>query len=599
MSRSNQKKTFTVTASPAPVLTLTLNPVSGPVGKSVKVTGTGFGANETVKIYLDSTSRGLIIGTRANAAGEIGKTITIPSTPNGQHKIIAVGQTTDRRKTATFTVTDPPTPKLSAVSPTSGPAGTTVRVSGRDYRPGETVNLYIDSTSGAPKVTAVASSSGSISATIIMPDLVGGKHLILAVGQTSKNKTSIPFTLTPTVTILPTSGQNRATLTVQAKGFTANEPVKFFWDGSSTSEGGATTDSKGVATFTVRGPWTNGAHTGVIRGLTSRLEDSVTYTVVAFVKLTPSTGDVNTDISIRGTGFKAGTAINIYWNTATSSNLICSTRSSDDLGTFTCTASPPANGRIGANTIIAAGGGVTASATFTLTAPSANAAVVTTTPESSPAAGGDEPATATPTGRPDSSSTPTAEVTATPDQPSPTETAEPEVTETPEPQQVQVVLIPVADTSVSAATPDEAGSGEGDGTLSAGGQDGALALVTFQVDGIAAGTIINATLVLTGAGDAAGPAGGIRALNGFVVDESSLTYSAVSLEGVPPALDANGNPAGNSWIEPGVETTIDVTGSVTADGFITFAIPGTVEQEVAFGSRASGSPPRLIVEVLK
>jgi hypothetical protein len=85
---------------------------------------------------------------------------------------------------------------------------------------------------------------------------------------------------------------------------------------------------------------------------------------------------------------------------------------------------------------------------------------------------------------------------------------------------------------------------------------------------------------------------------GAIVDESSWNHDTVSVTSLPPALRADGSAASVDWFDPGVETAIDVTGTVAADGTVTFAIAGTPDQVVAIASRESGTPPRLVVTVL-
>ncbi|MER3404301.1 MAG: hypothetical protein C4289_03290 [Chloroflexota bacterium] len=169
---------------------------------------------------------------------------------------------------------------------------------------------------------------------------------------------------------------------------------------------------------------------------------------------------------------------------------------------------------------------------------------------------------------------------------------------TPEPVPRELVFLPVADASVAAATPDQPQPPDTLGVLAAGGPDGAVALITFQVEGIAAGTVVDARLILTNVGDAGAAGGAVTYVPGFWVDEASLTYAGAPVLDQAPVLRSDGTPAIIEWLDPWVESTIDVTGTVTADGTITFVIPGTPEATLILGSRESGTPPRLVITVL-
>jgi hypothetical protein len=63
------------------------------------------------------------------------------------------------------------------------------------------------------------------------------------------------------------------------------------------------------------------------------------------------------------------------------------------------------------------------------------------------------------------------------------------------------------------------------------------------------------------------------------------------------ACAADGS-AASPWLDPWVETAVDVTGSVGADGTITFVVTGTSDATLVLGSRESGAPARLVVTVL-
>ncbi len=577
-------------------LAITLDPVTGPVGTSVKVSGTLFGANETVKIYLDSSSTTAIGTVSTNAAGAFSKNVTVPATSIGTHKIHAVGQSSGKRKSLTFTVTAPPPPAVT-LNPKTGPAGTSIQVTGTNYDPGESVKVYLNSTRTTPLATINANSSGVWVATITMPDTVGGNQRIHGVGQKSSKRAANTFKVTPTVTSSASTGTARKTLTISVKGFTAGEVVEFFWDGSSTREGTSTTNSNGVAQFTVKAPWTNGPHTGTAKGKSSKMEGSTTFSVVPNVRLTPRSGDDLTSFEVRGTGFAPSTTVNVFWDRSGNGNLLCSARTSSTYGTFTCVVTPISGTSLGSHTVLAIGPGLTASATFSVTSIAVRQSSIET---STPTATTTPTPAATASPVETESATETAEATVEPTQTAePTETPMPEPTATAEPVQREVVVLAIADTSVSAAAAELPQPLEGSETLPAGGESGEAALISFSVEGIAAGTVISASLVLTSYGDIGAAPGFVYAIAGYYVEEQALTYSGIALDGLQPALRVDGLVTAIDWIEPGQEIWIDVTGSVTAEGLITFVIPSNAENPVRFSSREGGAPPKLVITILE
>lgn len=161
-------------------------------------------------------------------------------------------------------------------------------------------------------------------------------------------------------------------------------------------------------------------------------------------------------------------------------------------------------------------------------------------------------------------------------------------------------MLAVADASVSPArvsgTP-AAGMGGDPTVLAAGGPEGSLAFLTFQVAGIEAGTVLDARLVLTGAGQLSGAGGTLGALPGVWIDEAGMTYETAPAYDAPPALAGDETVAYIDWIGPGTETTIDVTGTVREDGTVTFVLAGTPESPIAVASRESAAPPRLVIAI--
>jgi len=130
--------------------------------------------------------------------------------------------------------------------------------------------------------------------------------------------------------------------------------------------------------------------------------------------------------------------------------------------------------------------------------------------------------------------------------------------------------------------------------LPVGGPDGAVAYLTFQVEGLAPGSLVSARLVLVGAIGFGGPLS-VGALPGVWVDEAGLT-SGTAPGGDWPAIGAGGAQAAATPIWLGSEAVFDVSGTVTADGAVTFVVRGTPDAGQALGSRESGIPARLEVE---
>src|SRR5262249_22366745 len=112
---------FTVTVPPT---ITTLSPTSGPVGTSVTITGTNFGATQ-------GTSTVAFNGTTATTTSWSATSIVVP-VPSGATTgsvVVTVGGLASNGPT--FTVTVPPT--ITNLSPALGPIGTAVTITGTGF----------------------------------------------------------------------------------------------------------------------------------------------------------------------------------------------------------------------------------------------------------------------------------------------------------------------------------------------------------------------------------------------------------------------------------------------------------------------------------
>src|SRR5262249_27135380 len=112
---------FTVTVPPT---ITTLSPTNGPVGTSITITGTNFGATQ-------GTSTVTFNGTSATPTSWSATRIVAP-VPTGAttgNVVVTVGGPASNGMS--FTVNVPPT--ITSLSPTSGPVGTSVTITGTNF----------------------------------------------------------------------------------------------------------------------------------------------------------------------------------------------------------------------------------------------------------------------------------------------------------------------------------------------------------------------------------------------------------------------------------------------------------------------------------
>jgi alpha-tubulin suppressor-like RCC1 family protein len=190
----------------APVITL--NPNSGVAGTHIAVAGSGFGNSEQVKVFyqtnIPSPTQVQICAVTASSTGTFScssSTTVIPTTDTGSagaHALVAVGTASGLRATKNFVLR--PT---VGVSPSSGPPGTMVTVTGSRFKPSETVTvLYLTelvSPATQTLCTTTATSTGTISCAATIPTTNAGPtgaHSITATGSATKTAGTASYTLT-------------------------------------------------------------------------------------------------------------------------------------------------------------------------------------------------------------------------------------------------------------------------------------------------------------------------------------------------------------------------------------------------------------------
>ncbi|MBS0571464.1 MAG: IPT/TIG domain-containing protein [Proteobacteria bacterium] len=277
---------FTVT-TPAPTIS-SFSPTSGTVGTTVTINGTNFSstvANDTVKFN----------GISATVSTATTAKLTVPVPPGATTGPITVttgGQTT--ASSSNFTVTTP-APTISSFTPTNGPVGTTVTITGTNFDPNPTNDMV--TFNGTAATTASATSTQLV---VSVPSGATTGKIKVTIGSRSATSGA---NFTPTVSITgfsPSNGPIGTTVTIQGQGFSStasNNTVTF--NGTA-----ATVVSTTTTQLTVTVP--AGATTGPITVTTGgKTATSSTSFVVApqVLGLNPASGPVGTSVTIAGSNF--------------------------------------------------------------------------------------------------------------------------------------------------------------------------------------------------------------------------------------------------------------------------------------------------------
>jgi len=269
--------TFTVTTS-----NITVNPTSGPVGTNVTVTGSNFIDNSTITLNFDGNP----IATNpspvtANATGWFSATFNFNFNDTAGVKQVLASDGVNSAS-ATFTVT----PSIT-LSPTNGPIGSSVNVTGSGFAASQPVIVtFAGSTVATTPVSFSTNGFGFFNASFTIPtgQTAGGKTVNAT--DASSNAANATFTVTPSISLSPTSGNVGSTVTVSGSGFAANSALTAKFAGSTVIISGTTsTNSSGSftgANFTVptwAPTWATGSVQMVIITDATSNSSSNTYTV--------------------------------------------------------------------------------------------------------------------------------------------------------------------------------------------------------------------------------------------------------------------------------------------------------------------------------
>jgi hypothetical protein len=196
----------TGTTTPTPILAttpqagaaLSLSPTSGVAGSNVTANGSGFAPGETVDVSFN----GQAVGTPSvNNGGTFSLAFTVPNTAPGQYGVLAKGRTSGDTASNSFTINQGAA--ALAFNPPQAAPGTSITVTGTNFKPGETVTLSFN---GPTVGTETADTNGQVTFTFTVPATVAaGQYGVTATGQTSGFVVNSTYTLVAGATPVATA----------------------------------------------------------------------------------------------------------------------------------------------------------------------------------------------------------------------------------------------------------------------------------------------------------------------------------------------------------------------------------------------------------
>ncbi len=333
----------------AAVGTISVVPISGPVGSSVSISGTGFALGGTYTVYFGSVP--YFTGTIA-AGGVLTATFfPVPASTAGGHAVTVTTTGLDTSNIVTFTTT----PQIT-LSSTSVQAGNTIYVYGSGFTASSTVIIYIDSSA---TTSAGTSTSGSFTAILSVPSGASGYHTITAVDSLSNTASTTYYITGPQITLSNTSVHAGDSITIYGNGFGVGSTITIYVDGAVQTTTYAGTSGTLSVNLTV--PQGIGGYHTVTATDSLGNTATATYSIARSMTINQSSYTAGEQLAISGTSFAASSTVTIYID-----NVAITSTTSNASGSFTATLPVP-EGVKGTHTVTTTDSlGNTVSATYTI-----------------------------------------------------------------------------------------------------------------------------------------------------------------------------------------------------------------------------------------
>ncbi len=270
-----------------------------------KVHGGGFGPSESVDLHLDSKTGTVLATVSTDVVGAFAETnVQLPNwISGGIHKLYGVGSNSGIVGWGPFTVTS-----TGSLSDTALAAGDSTTYTGVGYLPNETVAISFPNQ--APQ-SFDADGNGKLTASLVAPAEAGPNE---AISITSSDGTDqITYKVLTTLT-LPPSGEPGVPVVFSATGYGAKETVEAYVDDVDSGQGFAS-DASGNVSGSVTPDTTFGTHQLKFVGKASGQTAADKVSMPAYVTLTPSSGPVGTQVSVKSLyGWPHGETVSFWWD---------------------------------------------------------------------------------------------------------------------------------------------------------------------------------------------------------------------------------------------------------------------------------------------
>ena len=246
----------TLTVSPK----ITLSPVSGGVGTSVTVRGTGFGKDEgSIRVTYDGNEAKT--GITADSKGSWSVSFAVPSSVKGVHTVDALGASTEAGDVTdvTFFVSS-----AVKIKPESGYVGDSITVEGCGFGSNESgITVTLDGSVAKSNITA--NGEGCWTTSLVIPESAGGSRFIDAYSSstTATDVADAKLNIVSKMVIEPAEGYVGCDVAVNGTGFGADKELTIKYDNVAVAAN-AVSDAQGNFQASFKAPKSPGGKHNVI-----------------------------------------------------------------------------------------------------------------------------------------------------------------------------------------------------------------------------------------------------------------------------------------------------------------------------------------------
>ena len=322
----------TIPATPALAQpTVTLSPTSGSIGTRVTITATNFESfkNTEVSIFFNGVeidNSPVIVP----SDGRFTANFDVPEDATLGTAQVVVKTVLGGEVNVSFTVLGA---KIELL-PNEGHVGTMVTIEGSGFYAEKRVTFYYDGTKtelGSKNASAI----GECSIGFAVPESIAGDHQVVA-QDTGGGWAEFNFRVIPSITIEPASGAIGDEVTISGTGFGNQSQVTIYLDDEQVAT--SKTDRYGNLELTFAASITEtGTYEVEVKDKDGN-RDKAELTLTAGFKLSPTMGNVGTELTISGTGFIGGGTVTVEYD-----DMEVATTTATASGAFSLTLKVPAS----------------------------------------------------------------------------------------------------------------------------------------------------------------------------------------------------------------------------------------------------------------